>query len=427
MYVWYILADFVGAPFGSGLLTRSADHPPIAIPRTEVRLQFHVRFLSLQATEPLRAAERVLGMEIRKWLPPDSAIVHVTPLMAQQLQALAGVVSVSPRLPWHKLSADLLPLPYRRTATPTTATSSDACSLFVGLSRSGRSRNEVLAQWMKHRVADCGGAAASWSARDSPVGSGWTGSAAEGVGWVEVGVVSAVKLKVRCSVCGFCRGWLAREIASHEHVEYVEVATDVASRNRISRWAMSAWDTTCSAAAASSAVAASDWLWARGLNGRGQVAAIADTGLDVQHCMFYDDLDLPFNTYNPLKRKVVSYYVPARCSPFNTSAGGGATTGGGTGAGAGAEGGGGFPAAVPCGDNGDETRGHGTFVTGSVVGDALSCTHNLSICTGTRDFAFAALYNPLAVGAKVAFTGAHFCKRQLATQLTIQNHYRVDF
>jgi len=38
---------------------------------------------------------------------------------------------------------------------------------------------------------------------------------------------------------------------------------------------------------------------------------VADTGLDVEHCMLYDDLPFPNKTYNPLKRKLVYYSVPS--------------------------------------------------------------------------------------------------------------------
>jgi len=114
---------------------------------------------------------------------------------------------------------------------------------------------------------------------------------------------------------------------------------------------------------------------------------VADTGLDQQHCMLYDDLPLLHDTLNPLKRKLIYYSVPSSCAPSHGSAPAG-------------EGGG----SAACGDSGDEARGHGTFVTGSVVGNALSCSANSSLCFGTQDFAFAADYNGLAQNAKVAFT-----------------------
>jgi hypothetical protein len=45
------------------------------------------------------------------------------------------------------------------------------------------------------------------------------------------------------------------------------------------------------------------------------LSAVADTGLDVEHCMMYDDLPFPNNSYNPLKRKLVYYSVPSSCAP----------------------------------------------------------------------------------------------------------------
>jgi hypothetical protein len=43
-------------------------------------------------------------------------------------------------------------------------------------------------------------------------------------------------------------------------------------------------------------------------------------------------------------------------------------------------------------------------VTASVVGEALSCEGNSSLCIGTQGFAFVAMYDALARKAKVAFT-----------------------
>lgn len=35
-------------------------------------------------------------------------------------------------------------------------------------------------------------------------------------------------------------------------------------------------------------------LWNRGINGKGQIIGVGDTGIDIYHCLFYDDQPVPF-------------------------------------------------------------------------------------------------------------------------------------
>lgn len=49
-------------------------------------------------------------------------------------------------------------------------------------------------------------------------------------------------------------------------------------------------------------------LWDRGLQGQGQILGIADTGVSMNLCFFWDELHpVPFNTVNLLHRKIISY------------------------------------------------------------------------------------------------------------------------
>ena len=49
-------------------------------------------------------------------------------------------------------------------------------------------------------------------------------------------------------------------------------------------------------------------MWQRGLQGQGQVVAVGDTGLDFDHCFFYDaDHDVPLNTVNTEHRKIIRF------------------------------------------------------------------------------------------------------------------------
>jgi subtilisin family serine protease len=57
-------------------------------------------------------------------------------------------------------------------------------------------------------------------------------------------------------------------------------------------------------------------LTGRGLNGEGQTIGIADTGLDIYHCFFYDDSkDVPYqrnrmdNNPDTGHRKIAAYWA----------------------------------------------------------------------------------------------------------------------
>eukprot|EP01063_Lacrimia_lanifica_P037293 TRINITY_DN7613_c0_g1_i3.p1 TRINITY_DN7613_c0_g1~~TRINITY_DN7613_c0_g1_i3.p1 ORF type:complete len:1196 (+),score=318.62 TRINITY_DN7613_c0_g1_i3:86-3673(+) len=100
-------------------------------------------------------------------------------------------------------------------------------------------------------------------------------------------------------------------------------------------------------------------LWDRGLDGTGELALVGDSGLDYDSCYFHDpDQDVAiYPKANYAHRKVVSY-VPDLLNE--------------------------------AGDVGDEMRGHGTHVSGSLMGHSLN-DHD------------AGQFNGLAKGAKMAF------------------------
>ncbi|GBG77635.1 hypothetical protein CBR_g24081 [Chara braunii] len=93
-------------------------------------------------------------------------------------------------------------------------------------------------------------------------------------------------------------------------------------------------------------------IFDQGLRGEGEVIGLADTGIDMQHCFFYDENkpNPPYNIHDPLRRKVVQY--------------------------------------ITFGDSTDGTQGgHGTHVAGSLAGDTL---------IGNQ-------YSGMAPAAKIAF------------------------
>jgi hypothetical protein len=96
-------------------------------------------------------------------------------------------------------------------------------------------------------------------------------------------------------------------------------------------------------------------LWDRGLKGQGEVLGIADTGISMNLCYFWDtQTAVPYNSYNPNHRKIVKYkFHPGY------------------------------------GSNRDE-EGHGTHTSGSLAGDAPDGTPN-------------AEFNGMAPKAKIFF------------------------
>lgn len=89
-------------------------------------------------------------------------------------------------------------------------------------------------------------------------------------------------------------------------------------------------------------------------SGEGEVVGIADSGLDVHSCFFFDKKeDIPFDTFSSTHRKVVSYHTTV--------------------------------------DNAD-AEGHGTLVSGSAAGSCVSQKHRSL-----------AVHHGLAKDAKIAF------------------------
>jgi subtilisin family serine protease len=98
-------------------------------------------------------------------------------------------------------------------------------------------------------------------------------------------------------------------------------------------------------------------VWARGINGSGEVVHMADSGVDVGHCFFHDSkVDVPYNKVNQQHRKVVAYWMG------NT------------------------------GDMYDAIEGHGTHVAATIAGSLVDAGNSL------RN------YQGIAPGAKLAVT-----------------------
>jgi subtilisin family serine protease len=142
-----------------------------------------------------------------------------------------------------------------------------------------------------------------------------------------------------------------RWVSQLHHVYYVEAMQK--SQFRL----MNAW----SSGVTQSGEAHTTPLWAEGITGVGQIVGCGDTGIDIDSCMYWDT-DKPrfaFDTLQPDNRKIIKYI-----SSF--------------------------------GDKGDGAYGHGSHVTGSITGKAISLDGHAA--AGVSNF------NGMAPDAKLIFT-----------------------
>lgn len=100
-------------------------------------------------------------------------------------------------------------------------------------------------------------------------------------------------------------------------------------------------------------------IWDRGLRGEGEVVGAADTGIDYDHCFFWDPSQgAPTRTVRTSQRKIIGY--------------------------------------DPIVDFGDYANGHGTHVVGTMVAEAQS--------TNAAHQQYASQFNGIAFRAKIAFS-----------------------
>jgi hypothetical protein len=102
-------------------------------------------------------------------------------------------------------------------------------------------------------------------------------------------------------------------------------------------------------------------VFTNGYSGAGQVVAVSDTGVDADHLMFWDSVNgLPSNTYNAAQRKILTYYnwtqtgnlvtPPPPASPYYNP-------------------GDGYFNALSTVYDWDYMQGHGSHVSGTVLGE----------------------------------------------------------
>ena len=124
-------------------------------------------------------------------------------------------------------------------------------------------------------------------------------------------------------------GVVARALAAHPRVLWVERRAEVKPLNKFASFVVQ------------SGRPESHALWRRGIAGRGQVVAVADTGVDHDSCFFHDpERAIPFNKFDPAHRKIVAYHTSAEITPRDLV-------------------------------GGDQIDGHGTHTSGTVAGAAM--------------------------------------------------------
>jgi hypothetical protein len=113
------------------------------------------------------------------------------------------------------------------------------------------------------------------------------------------------------------------------------------------------------------------WAAALGLDASGEIIALADSGIDWDHCAFMPDPPLPLNSVNASKQKIIAYFAAGQPSAAA------------------------FASACTqrcgAGDASDDLEGHGTHVAATAAGAAPSFS------------AFAPL-NSMAAAARIVFT-----------------------
>jgi subtilisin family serine protease len=178
--------------------------------------------------------------------------------------------------------------------------------------------------------------------------------------------VEGLGLTVTLAEPGFSRGYIraevprdatlenALEVARLPEVEWIERYIPNELHNDASRWVIQ------------SGVPSWTPLWDNGLDGSGQIAGFADTGVDVDMCYYWDAAEgLPGPTVNMNQRKIISYHDRA--------------------------------------GNGDwDGHDHGTHVSGTIAGDNLATL-------GAPDTYDGIAYNAKLVAQDVGCGGGSLC------------------
>ena len=255
-------------------------------------------------------------------------VLAAGPDEAVALADASGIVWVGPMLPHYKIAPELL--------------AAGQCPLRVQL-------EPPLCRHPRVQDArdDCAltQPAVEWAARQA---ARWL---------VEMNFVNAEAESATCVIVGCAAGDMARvasALASQALVGWVDRYMPIKKRNYHAAYNMRESELKVDLAA----------VWARGINGSGEVVHVADSGVDAGHCLFRDEgREVPFNKVDTAHRKIVAYWT-------------GRT-----------------------GDRYDAIEGHGTHVAGSIAGSLEEGSSGANPNPARR-------YQGIAPGAKLAVTDA---------------------
>jgi subtilisin family serine protease len=134
--------------------------------------------------------------------------------------------------------------------------------------------------------------------------SGREWAARQAARWVQAMQLLGAEVQSATSVIVSCRNEdmpeVAHQLASDQYVHWIDRHMPIKKRNYHAAYNNQASEMQVDVGA----------VWARGIDGSGEVIHTADSGVDVGHCMFHDSkVAVPYDKVDTTHRKVVAYWT----------------------------------------------------------------------------------------------------------------------